>query len=328
MTEEYFDESEYDSAVGEIELTLEDGDSFESIAKAFETSVETIAQLNPEVNTAQEVTAGQQIRLPYRSCPSGIIYTVRRGDTLYSIATRYGITEAALRRANPLLTGVRIRPGLPLCIPRRRRAACPGGFIYTISARDSLYRIASRYGITVAAILRANPGLDPNRLFTGQQICIPTTPTPTPIPPRPGRCPGGFFYTLTARDTLYNLAIRFNTTVEAIIRANPGLDPNRLFTGQRICIPVTPTPTPIPPGPERCSGGFFYTITAGDTVYNLAIRFNVTVEAIISANPGTDLNRLFIGQRICIPGRRGPRATENPEYMDYSEDTYYPEDVY
>ncbi len=266
MTDDNFDDPGYDSAVGEIELTLEDGDDFENIARAFETSVEVIARLNPEVNITQEVTAGQQIRVPYRRCPSGTIYTVRRGDTLYSIAARYGITEAALRQANPLLTGVGIRPGLPLCIPQRRPAACPGGFIHTIAARDSLFRIASRYGTTVAAILRANPGLDPNRLFAGQRICIPVTPSP--VPP------------------------------------------------------------PIPPRPERCPGGFFHTITAGDTLFNLATRFNITVEAIIRANPGINLNRLFPGQRICIPGRMGPRATEVFNNMDYTENTYYPEGMY
>lgn len=257
MTDDYYDDPGYDSAVGEIEFTLEEGDSYENIAKAFETSVEIIAQLNPGLNTAQEPAPGRNIRLPYRVCPGGTIYVVRRGETLASIAARYGVTEAALRRANPFLDGIRLRPGLPLCIPPRRPVVCPGGFTYTIIAGDNIYRIASRYGTTVAAILRANPGLDPNRLYVGQRICIPTTPAPPPAE----RCPGGFFYTLGTGDTLYRLAIRFNTTVEAIIRANPGLNPNRLYTGQR----------------------------------------------------------------ICIPGRRGPRASE---YVDYSENDYYPEGMY
>jgi LysM repeat protein len=264
MTDEYYDDPEYEPMVGEIELTLEDGDNYEDIAKGFETSVEAIGQLNPEVNVTQEPTPGRNIRLPYRVCPGGTIYVVRRGDTLASIAARYRITEAELRRANPFLNVIRFRVGLPLCIPPRRPASCPGGFFYTIGAGDNLYRIASRYGTTVPAILRANPGLDPSRLYVGQRICIPRAQFPTPTPPPVETCPGGFFYTIGTGDTLYSIAIRFNTTVEAIIRANPGFDPNRLY----------------------------------------------------------------VGQRICIPGRRGPRASEYSEYMGYSGNEYYPEGMY
>ncbi|MBE3577690.1 MAG: LysM peptidoglycan-binding domain-containing protein, partial [Limnochordales bacterium] len=50
-------------------------------------------------------------------------------------------------------------------------------------------------------------------------------------------CPGGTIYVIRAGDTLFRLAQRFNTTVDAILRANPGLDPNRLVIGQQICIP-------------------------------------------------------------------------------------------
>ncbi|HYH03828.1 MAG TPA: LysM peptidoglycan-binding domain-containing protein, partial [Bacillota bacterium] len=177
-----------------------------------------------------------------------------------------------------------VRPGLEICIPGAPPVRCPGGFFYTIVAGDTLFSIAARFRTTVDAILRANPGLDPNRLVIGQQICIPV--------PAPPQCPG-FTYTIVAGDTLGNIAIRFNTTVTAILQVNPGLDPNRLFIGQQICIPGQRPPV--------CPGGFFYTIVAGDTLFLIATRFNTTVNAILQANPGLDPNRIFAGQRICIP---------------------------
>lgn len=170
---------------------------------------------------------------------------------------------------------------------------CPSGsFPYTIRSGDTLFNLAMRYNTTVEAIMAINPGIDPNNLQIGQRICIPGSQAP------PTRCPAGTFaYTIRSGDTLYNLAIRYNTTVEAIMRVNPGIDPNNLQIGQVICIPGSV----VPPPPTCPVGTFSYTIKSGDTLYQLAITYNTTVEAIMAVNPGINPNNLQIGQVICIP---------------------------
>lgn len=122
-------------------------------------------------------------------------------------------------------------------------AACPPGLTpYVIRSGDTLYRIAQRFGTSVDAIRRANPGVNPNSLQVGQLICVPS-PTGAPAP---GMCPGGMPYVIRAGDTLYGIAARFRTTVQAILRANPGIDPNRLSIGQTICVPRAMAPIPRP----------------------------------------------------------------------------------
>ena len=162
---------------------------------------------------------------------------------------------------------------------------CPGGTLYTIIPGDSLFGLARRFNTTIEAIITVNPGIDPQNLQIGQQICIPV--------PTAGQCPGGFLYVIKAGDTFYSIARRFGTVVPALIAANPGINPDRLVIGQSICVPA--------PGPAPCPGGRFYTIVAGDTLYSISRRFNTTVEALTSANPGINPNNLRVGQVICIP---------------------------
>ena len=105
-------------------------------------------------------------------------------------------------------------------------------------------------------------------------------------------CPGGTLYTIRAGDTLSALAARFGTTVEAILAANPGLDPRNLQVARIICIP----------GPGVvCPGGTSYAIQPGDTFFALARRFGVSLQALLAANPQADPNNLQIGQVVCIP---------------------------
>lgn len=167
-------------------------------------------------------------------CPEGNLYTIRPGDTLFSIARRFGVSvddllEANLGRIDPH----NLQIGQIICIPLAvRPPVCPpGSTIYTIRAGDTFFNVAKRFGISVEALIRANPGVDPEALLIGQQICVPAVPPP-------GICPPGTLpYTIQPGDTFFRLAQRFGTTVEAIQKANPFVNPLNLQVGQLICIP-------------------------------------------------------------------------------------------
>lgn len=181
----------------------------------------------------------------------------------------------------------------------RAAQTCPSGYTsYTIQAGDTFYRLASRYGIGLEALLAANPGVNPDRLQIGQRVCVPVRG------PQPGECPHGYTtYRIQAGDTLYRLAHTLGTTVDELLRANPGIDPNRLRVGQQICVPAGPEPLPCPAGSIR------YTIRAGDTLYAIARRYNTTVQAILNANPGLDPNSLQVARIICVPTGAVPPPT-------------------
>lgn len=166
---------------------------------------------------------------------------------------------------------------------------CPvGTTAYTVRAGDTLYLIANRFNTTAQAIIAANVGIVPERLFIGQVICVPQAQPPQPTCP-----PGSTTYVIQRGDTLANIAARFNTTVQVLLNANPGIIPERLYIGQLICVPQPQPICPIGTSP--------YEIKKGDTLANIARRFNITVGDILNANPGVVAEKLYIGQVICIP---------------------------
>lgn len=151
-------------------------------------------------------------------------YVVRSGDTLWLIAQRYNTTVDAIKRLNGL-TSDNLSIGQVLRIPT---AASSGGsyFEYTVRSGDTLWLLAQRYGTTVDAIKNLN-GLSGSNLSIGQVLKIPSA----------GTAPAPYFeYTVRSGDTLWTLAQRYGTTVDAIKRLN-GLTGNNLSIGQVLRIP-------------------------------------------------------------------------------------------
>ena len=115
---------------------------------------------------------------------------------------------------------------------------CPNGFLYTVQPGDTLFLIAQRFGVSLPALINANPQIpNPNVIFPGQLICVPTMPA-APVPPPPPPCPNGVLYMVAPGDTLFLIAQQFGIALQALVAANPQIvNPNVIFPGQLICVP-------------------------------------------------------------------------------------------
>ncbi len=100
-------------------------------------------------------------------------YTIKANHTLWDIATRYGVTVTQLTAANPDVNPDALRPGQTLTIPSKASPASGAsntGALYHVKPNDTLWNIATKYGIFVNDLLAANPGVDPQRLMAGQIV--------------------------------------------------------------------------------------------------------------------------------------------------------------
>jgi LysM repeat protein len=151
---------------------------------------------------AAETNMASIAAVPYTQV---ITYTVQPGDTLTKIAARFGVTVSALVALNHIENPNLIEVGQVLEIPESGTTPAPtptpspaptatgGGTTYVVQPGDTLTKIATKFGVTVNALVRANNIQDPNLIRAGQvlQIPPPTTSTPPPTGPAPTPTPGG-----------------------------------------------------------------------------------------------------------------------------------------
>lgn len=140
---------------------------------------------------------------------------------------------------------------------------------------------------------------------------------------------GGQTYTVQSGDNLYRISLRFGVSISAIMTVNPQItNPNLIYVGQVINIPdgatdsgggtdtgggtdSSGTDTGGSSGGGDTGGGdtgstTSYTVQAGDTLYRIATRFNMTLSAIVALNPQiTNPNLIYVGQIVTISGTGG-----------------------
>ena len=110
-------------------------------------------------------------------CPPGSRrYTIAAGDTLFSLAQRFGTTVSAITSLNPGIDPNRLRVGQVICIPGRRDPGpgpCPRNWCVMPSGQGIPFSHCQRTGTTVQELINNNPGIDPNSLRVAQLICVP-----------------------------------------------------------------------------------------------------------------------------------------------------------
>jgi LysM repeat protein len=212
-------------------VTVVRGDTLLKIANRCETTMSALRRANPEIGSGSLIFPGQVLQLPGAILGTDggyFIYIVARGDTLRSLASRFGTTVDALLAANPDITnanviyeGQRLKVYSGPVTPPPNNPPPTGGQTYYAQRGDTLRKIAAKFNTTVDAILKVNPQIaNPNLIYVGQAITIPADVST---------------YQVQRGDTLRIIANKFGTTVDALLALNPNIwNANLIYAGQVI----------------------------------------------------------------------------------------------
>lgn len=203
-------------------------------------------------------------------------YIIQKGDTLCGIAKQFGTTANTLKEINNI-TDI-ITPGESILIPSTNMTP------YIVKQGDSIYSIAQQYNITAEEIIAAN-NLNSTNLNIDQTLMIPLTTTIS-------NNDDYIKYTVKEGDNLYEIAKKYNTTVDDIKELN-NLQNDNLAINQTLIIKPNNTST------STNNTKNTYTVKQGDSIYSIAKKFNTTPEIIIDINNLTS-PLLTIGQQLII----------------------------
>ncbi|MBO5138745.1 MAG: LysM peptidoglycan-binding domain-containing protein, partial [Bacilli bacterium] len=207
--------------------TVSKGDTLYSIARKFNTSVDSIKSLNNL--TSNTLSIGQVIKIPFTgdgTTSSNVTnYTVSKGDTLYSIARKFNTSVDSIKSLNNLTSNT-LSIGQVIKISSTGDGTTSSNVKnYTVSKGDTLYSIARKFNTSVDSIKSLN-NLTSNTLSIGQIIKISSTGDGT-------TSSNVTNYTVSKGDTLYSIAKKFNTSVDNIKSLN-NLTNNTLSIGQTL----------------------------------------------------------------------------------------------
>lgn len=232
-------------------------------------------------NTGQNVRKYYQRRLPSNPAKD-YYYILRDTPNNESIIVEYGFVDSTgddvsqiknnwENMAEAVVKAIAEYIGVPYT-PKNNED------YYKVVSGDSLWQISKKFGVTVDELKKVN-NLTSNALSIGQLLYIPKNNTTTVEQE---------IYTVKSGDTLYGIANKFGISVDALKKLN-NLTTNTLSIGQKLVI------KPTSPANET-----EYIVAKGDTLYGIANKFGVTVDAIKNANKLTS-NTLSINQKLKIP---------------------------
>ncbi len=335
-----FTEVVYEPEMKWDEVTIDHCVSLKDAAAAVGCSVDELKEYNPELlrDYTPPGDKGYRLKLPhgskesfaaaYESMPtpqetSWVTHTIRKGETIGTIASKYGVSQYAILESNHLSSRATIIAGKTLIVPvpldgekgwqggTKKREYAAEGSVYTVRQGDTMWDIARAFGTSVDALRRVNYIERGGRLYVGQRLKIPadasnfkqlnqppTSPSYAAEKSAAASTPqvvmgstGTKSHKVRVGDSLWEIARKYGTTTANLRRLNNLGRTGRIYPGQVLQV-----------GTETSSAIDYviYTVQQGDSLAGIAKQFGISISTILSLNELDDPDNLQVGQILKI----------------------------
>lgn len=307
--------------------TVQSGDTLSGIALKFSTTSSKLAQLNSISNpnliyvgqrllvnqssNSNSSSSGQSSSTTTNTEASAASYTVKSGDTLSGITSRYNTTVNQIVSLNQLSNPNLIYVGQVLKLKNSQTtnsssssssstAATTVG-TYTVKAGDTLSAIASRYSTSSSTLASLNSLSNPNLIYVGQVLKVSSNASTSSSTSSSANSTvtTAASYTVKAGDTLSAIAAKYGTTYQALASTNSISNPNDIYVGQVIKVSATATAASSQAASSTNSNGS-YTVKSGDTLYGIALANGLNWQTLAKQNGISDPNVIFVGQKLSL----------------------------
>jgi len=317
---------------------------FPTLAELAEVGADLIRELNPALvrgctppdreETWVYMPAGDYTgltdkvkNLPPEKRRKFIVHTVRRGETLSTIAHKYRTSIEAICRVkeNKIKNRNRIKPGQTITIPVLGSAsqvcledepAPPAPAVsdreretYVVQKGDNLSTIADRFGTTVSALRSWNKLYRKRFIYPGQKLTVYVRPSGKSssqaaaknVEVKPAAPPDVRGHVVRKGETIWSIAQQYGLSVGSLLSANNLTQNSKIKEGDRLTIPEERAPSPLSDKLlAQAKEDQVHVVQTNDTLWSISQRYGVSIADLKSVNR-LKSNKIKPGQKLVIP---------------------------
>lgn len=328
-------------------VSVRSGDTLSGIAHRHHVSLSTLLKAN-KLTTSDLIFPGQKIKLSSSSSPAkksssgssarsttSASYTIKSGDTLSGIAHKHHMSLSELLKSSGLKASTTIYPGQKIRLAGSHgasaatktsaRATTSRGSTYTVRSGDTLSGIASKAGLGLTTVLKANNLDRSSVIYPGQKIRLSggssapvkvATSTTTPI--KSAGTPKSTSYTVKGGDTLSGIAGKHHMSLSELLKSSGLKTSTVIHPGQKIRLAGGSAASAKSSAPTKSSSApkaTTYTVKAGDTLSGIAAEAGMGLSKILEANHLSKSSVIRVGQKLKVTGGSSVSTTSSRKQL-------------